>query len=89
MKSFFEILGLVLFSSCISILTFFLIAKNSQSLTNEEKVSQIKLEVSNLPDSYIKRNLMLTIAGEYGGYSEELYLLLKPFSEMKLKEMEK
>jgi len=89
MKSFFEILGLVLFSILISILTVFLIIENSQPRTNEEKVNKIKLEVSNLPDSYVKKNLMLTIAGEYGGYSEELYLLLKPFSEMKLREMEK
>lgn len=89
MKSFFEILGVVLFSILISILTFFLIAKNSQPRTNEEKINKIKMEVSNLPESYVKRNIMLTIAGEYGGYSEELYLLLKPFSEMKLKEMEK
>lgn len=89
MKYFFEILGVVLFSILISILIFFLIIENSQPRTNEEKVSKIKLEVNNLPDSYVKRNLMLTIAGEYGGYSEELYLLLKPFSEMKLKEIEK
>ena len=89
MKSFFEILGLVLFSILISILTVFLIIENSQPRTNEEKVNKIKLEVSNLPDSYVKKNLMLTIAGEYGGYSEELYLLLKPFSEVKLREMEK
>lgn len=89
MKNFIEIIGIVVFSICISILTFFLIAKNSQSLTNEEKFNKIKTEVSNLPDSYVKRNLMLTIAGEYGGYSEELFSLLKSFSEMQLKEMEK
>jgi hypothetical protein len=89
MKSFFEILGITIFSILICILTIFLIVENSQPFTNEEKINKIKLEVSNLPDSYVKRNLMLTIAGEYGGYSEELYLLLKPFSEMKLKEIEK
>ena len=89
MKSFFEILGITIFSILIGILTIFLIVENSQPFTNEEKINKIKLEVSNLPDSYVKRNLMLTIAGEYGGYSEELYSLLKPFSEMTLKEMTK
>lgn len=57
--------------------------------TPEQKIEHIKFRISDLPDSYVKRNLMLSLAGEYGGYSEELFSLLKPFSEMKLKEMEK
>jgi hypothetical protein len=57
--------------------------------TPEEKINEIVYNVENLPDSYVKRNLMLTIAGEYGGYSEDLFHLLKPFSEMNLKEMSK
>lgn len=89
MKDFIET---VVFS--IVVLTFsafctWVVVTNYAPKTPEEKIKHIKLRISDLPDSYIKRNLMLSIAGEYGGYSEELFSLLKPFSEMKLKEMEK
>jgi len=80
---------LVLISAIVSSFSLFLIIEFLTPSTPEEKFNEIEYNIQNLPDSYVKRNLMLTIAGEYGGYSEELYSLLKPFSEMTLKEMTK
>jgi len=90
MKSFIQILFSVITTviAC-GVLVFFANSVGISPSTPEEKINEIVYNVENLPDSYVKRNLMLTIAGEYGGYSEDLFHLLKPFSEMNLKEMSK
>jgi hypothetical protein len=80
---------IVVISFIVSFFSLFLVFQCLSPFTAEEKFDEIEYNIQNLPDSYVKRNLMLTIAGEYGGYSEELYSLLKPFSEMTLKEMTK
>jgi hypothetical protein len=90
MKSFIQIfLSIVATIIILTILSLYVVYEKSIPSTSEEKINEIVYNVENLPDSYIKKNLMLTIAGEYGGYSEDLFYLLKPFSEMNLKEMNK
>lgn len=91
MKSFIQIFLSIVATFIVIVCGFLLLFANEglSPSTPEEKINEIVYNVENLPDSYVKRNLMLTIAGEYGGYSEDLFHLLKPFSEMNLKEMNK
>ena len=79
------IMTIVIFLVCVGVISFIVPDKES----DEIKVENILKITKQLPHSPLRNNLLSVIAAEYGGVSNDLYILVNEFNKIQIENLQK